>query len=160
MTDNRIGLQGFIDELEKHVEDIPKVVSQIVRGEAFNMTQEYVLANPVGNPELWAKPDSAPAGYVGGHSRRNWQVTVGAPTAIELPGVDEVGADTIEAARAALETLPDFPIVFIDNPVPYVDPPLNEGHSSQIEPGWLNDIFDRHSAQFAVDALTPQGGPE
>lgn len=158
----RIDLSGFIKELDAFTEEeIPRIVDQTVRSEAFGMVHEYVLAVPVGNPELWAEgPESAPEGYVGGHARRNWQVTANEPATEELPGVDADGGTTLAAAAAVLEKLDPYPLVFISNPVPYMDP-LNEGHSTQVPAGWIDDIFDRRAERFAVANVEPEpGGPE
>lgn len=164
----RVDLTRFIEELDKFSEDeIPRIVDQVVRKEAFDICRELVLATPVGNPELWANPDSAPEGYVGGHARRNWQVTANAPSEVELPGVDASGDQAIADADAALANLDKFPLVFITNNVPYMDGDdakyltLNQGHSSQTVAGFIEGIVDRHAEQFRFDdANAEQGGPE
>lgn len=44
-----------------------------VRGIVLGVDEALVEKSPVGNPELWANPDAAPKGYVGGRFRANWQ---------------------------------------------------------------------------------------
>src|SRR5687768_13280616 len=117
-----VDLRNFIAELDQFTEEqIPAAVGALVRKTAFGINRECIRNTPVGNPELWQRP--APSGYVGGHAKRNWQVTVGEPASIELPGIDVSGAEAEVAAELALADLPHYPLVFVHNPLPYMDGP-------------------------------------
>jgi len=153
-----IDLQSFIAELDQFTEEqIPAAVGVLVRKTAGGINRECIRNTPVGNPKLWQRP--APPGYVGGHAKRNWQVTLGEASAVELPGIDESGSQAEADAESVLAELPDYPLVFIDNPLPYMDGPgsLNDGHSTQAPAGFIDAIVDRHAAQFVV---AEEGGPE
>jgi len=41
---------------------------------ATDLLGELKNATPVGSPQIWKNPDSAPSGYVGGNLRRNWTI--------------------------------------------------------------------------------------
>jgi hypothetical protein len=116
-----------------------------VRLEVDELTQETALAalrnviigTPVGNPTLWQNPDSAPAGYVGGHARRNWRVSTTGfnSTLVGSPGdgPGESGARN-EAIQAGVPEIARFSVrqgrLYIFNNVPYIGV-LNNGHSTQ-----------------------------
>lgn len=82
-----------------------------------------------------------------GHARLNWQVTIGVPTGTELPGT---GSPNISETLAALAGLGPFQVVFIANPVPYIDVlesggfrPKDPGPSKDPRPGRLGRILVR-----------------
>jgi hypothetical protein len=60
-------LESLFLEIEEAVETETKELAFY----AFTRLQEM---SPVGNPSLWEKPQSAPAGYVGGTFRNSWQI--------------------------------------------------------------------------------------
>lgn len=41
---------------------------------ATDLVGELVNTSPVGSPQTWKNPDSAPSGYTGGNLRRNWTI--------------------------------------------------------------------------------------
>ena len=65
---------------------------------AFAVLRNLIFGSPVGNPTLWQNP-SAPPGYVGGHFRRNWIVSIGGFNESEIEGVDPAGAATLAAGK-------------------------------------------------------------
>ena len=107
---------------------------------AFAILRNLITRSPVGNPEDWQNPDSAPPGYVGGHFRRNWLVSIGGFDTTELAGEEEPIAftlgrgknkiDTFAAARAAR--------LVIQNNVPYANR-LAQGHSLQAKAPWVDE---------------------
>jgi len=139
--------------------DVREIVGAIERATyddlgqtAFAVARNLITRSPVGNPTLWQYPESAPPGYVGGHFRRNWQVTLGAPTDEELDGVDESGG--VPLAQALAETRAFArnrrpASIFIQNNVPYANR-LADGWSTQARAGWVDDEINR--------GLTEPGG--
>jgi len=96
-----------------------------------------VRRTPVGNPTRWQQPQSAPPGYVGGHARRNWNVSINAPrdsiTGTEGDGGGK-GAATSEAISKGSRTIErsnprTTQRIIISNSVPYIGR-LNAGHST------------------------------
>lgn len=104
-----------------------------------------VQANPVGNPTIWKHPRK---GYVGGHSRRNWQVATNNPEAIvELPGTSVSLSTT--AGYAAIGAIPSgTQKAYLVNQVPYMER-LNQGWSRQAAPGWIQAALARVMAKYA-----------
>src|SRR3954465_5917636 len=84
---------SFALDLEQFEDKTNKVANLVVRKIIFDVDASLVYKSPVGNPELWAHnatakrfndeaieigstdrlPIFAPAGYVGGRFRANWQ---------------------------------------------------------------------------------------
>lgn len=112
---------------------------------AFAILRNLVAGSPVGNPSLWQNPGSAPAGYVGGHFRRNWIVSIGGVNPTELEGTDATGASTIATGKAQIDRFTKArrlgPNLVIQNNVPYAER-LAQGHSSQAGAGWVDDQID------------------
>lgn len=112
---------------------------------AFAILRNVVLASPVGDPEKWQNPDSAPPGYVGGHFRRNWIVSLGGINTAVLEGADEPAAATLARGKAQTDTWAATgrlnPQLVIQNNVPYAER-LAQGHSTQADPGWIEAEID------------------
>lgn len=112
---------------------------------AFAILRNLILGSPVGNPTLWQFPDSAPPGYVGGHFRRNWIVSIGGFSNVELGGVDPAGGTTLAAGRNKIDSFtrrgkPGVRLI-IQNNVPYANR-LAQGHSTQAAAGWVDRQID------------------
>ena len=109
---------------------------------ALAIARNLIFGSPVGNPDLWQFPDSAPPGYVGGHFRRNWIVSIGGFNEAEIEGVDQAGAATFANAKQEVRRLQNRkkfgPNLVIQNNVPYANR-LAQGHSTQAEAGWVDD---------------------
>jgi hypothetical protein len=110
---------------------------------AFAILRNLITRSPVGNPDNWANPDSAPPGYVGGHFRRNWLVSIGGFNETELAGEEEPiaftlarGKNQINAFRRARAAR-----LVIQNNVPYANR-LAQGHSQLAEAGWVDEEID------------------
>lgn len=125
-------MSTFTQQLEafagkaKHRAD--EAVGAIVIGIAARLDER----SPVGDGKYWLSPP--PAGYVGGHFRANWQLSIGAPSTTEIAGVDPTGRET---QGRILEAIPDDAagkVYFISNNVPYAQR-IEEGHSRQAPQG-------------------------
>ncbi len=113
---------------------------------AFQILINVIFGSPVGNPTLWQNPASAPAGYVGGHFRRNWIVTIGGFSSTEIEGVDVAGATTAAAGKAVIDRYSKIPrnigiALVIQNNVPYANR-LAQGWSRQAAAGWVDSAVD------------------
>lgn len=113
---------------------------------AFQILINVIFGSPVGNPTLWKNPASAPPGYVGGHFRRNWIVTIGGFSNTEIEGVDVAGATTAAAGKAVIDRYAKVPrnldiSLIIQNNVPYANR-LAQGFSRQAAEGWVDRQID------------------
>lgn len=112
---------------------------------AFAILRNLIAGSPVGNPSLWQSPGSAPDGYVGGHFRRNWIVSIGGFNEAEIAGEDSVGATTLAAGKATIELWEKAKRLqsnlVIQNNVPYANR-LALGWSRQAESGWIDQQID------------------
>ena len=112
---------------------------------ALAIARNLILGSPVGNPDLWQFPDSAPPGYVGGHFRRNWIVSIGGFNEAEIEGTDKAGASTVAAAKNEIRRYQNRrrigPNLVIQNNVPYANR-LAQGHSTQAEAGWVDEQIE------------------
>lgn len=111
---------------------------------AFAIFRNLVVGSPVGNPTIWKNPNAAPGGYVGGHFRRNWIVSLGGFTEGEIEGVDANGAVTLAAGKREIDAVKKTNRVrkiVIQNNVPYANR-LALGWSKQAEAGWVDDAIE------------------
>ncbi len=122
------------------IESLENVTEADVIEIALAALSNVVRATPVGNPTLWQNPGSAPPGYVGGHARRNWLVSLSSPLSGGSggrgipgrgPGAEAAESETIKTGTGRIKNFKakDNRII-IQNGVPYIVP-LNNGHSTQ-----------------------------
>jgi len=135
---------------EALLEDFGETAAAILNG--------LIFRSPVGNPDNWASTDfgrlAGPAGYVGGHFRRNWTVSIGGFSTTEIEEEDANGAATEAIGLAKIESWKRQPIgvnLVIQNNVPYANR-LAEGHSRLADAGWVDEEID--------NALEIPGGTE
>lgn len=112
-------------------------VNDLVQETALAALRSVVLATPVGDPTLWQNPESAPPGYVGGHARRNWRVSLTGfgseivGTEGRGPGSGGASSEAINDGRGTIERADVRQgAVYIFNNVPYIGR-LNAGWSTQ-----------------------------
>lgn len=112
-------------------------VGEDIQKTALAVLRNVVVGTPVGDPTLWQIP-VAPPGYVGGHARRNWMVSIGSPLSASR-GVPGRGGGKADATQRALKQgkgrIANFDPesdsrIIIQNNVPYIVR-LNNGHSEQ-----------------------------
>ncbi len=120
---------------------------------AAAMLRGLIFRSPVGNPDLWKETSlPPPPGYVGGHFRRNWIVSIGGFNESEVEGIDNSGAPTFATGLSVVEAYKRGKLgvnLVIQNNVPYANR-LALGHSRQAEAGWVDEEID--------NALTIPGG--
>ncbi len=108
---------------------------------AFAILRNLITRSPVGDPENWqAGPESAPPGYVGGHFRRNWLVSIGGFNTTELAGEEEPIAFTLGRGKNVINTFAAARAarLVIQNNVPYANR-LAQGHSEQAKAPWVDE---------------------
>lgn len=123
-------------DAQEIVRSLNTEVAEDVQATALAVLRNVVIGTPVGNPTLWQIP-IAPPGYVGGHARRNWNVSIGTPSD-EVKGVAGKGPGEAGAGQEAIadgsRQIASFNIarrrIIVQNNVPYIVP-LNNGHSTQ-----------------------------
>lgn len=110
---------------------------------AFAILRNLIVRSPVGDPENWQFPDSAAPGYVGGHFRRNWLVSIGGFNETELAGQEEPIAFTLGRGKNQINTFKRSRAarLVIQNNVPYANR-LAQGHSLQAAAGWVDEEID------------------
>ena len=135
---------------EALLEDFGETAAAILNG--------LIFRSPVGDPDRWESTDfgrlAAPAGYVGGHFRRNWLVSIGGFSSTEIEEEDANGASTNAIGLAVIENWKRQKIgvnLVIQNNVPYANR-LALGHSKLAPAGWVDEEID--------NALAIPGGTE
>ena len=140
------GLRLKIEDWRRYVrrKAIPHAFRRII-AEALT---GLVRRNPVGNPSFWKRPPRK--GYVGGHSRRNWQISL-SPLAAELPGEDareDAANVAVAQGYAAIASLPETTRrAWLVNATPYMGR-LNRGWSRQAPAGWIDSELARVISKF------------
>ena len=130
-------MPSFSDQLRQFSEAAVQRAELVVQKVAIDCSVSVVDGSPVGNPELWKFPKSAPAGYVGGRFRANWQVSIGSPATGEVNAIDENGGPTKAAGEAVAMTFRhEDRVVYVTNNLPYAIP-LEYGHSTQAPAGMV-----------------------
>lgn len=127
-------MTGGLDDLDRKMMRlaacIVKNANRKVAAMAIGIVQQEVQETPVDT----------------GRAKANWQVSIGFPVfeSIEAqpPGVggSTAGANQAFAENAAIERIRSFSPsdqkIFITHNLDYIEP-LNQGHSGQNDPGWI-----------------------
>lgn len=116
---------SFALDLQRFAEKAKDKADDLVGGVVVRIAQELDRRSPVGDATYWKHP--APAGYIGGHFRANWQLGVNVRPMNELPGVDTTGTVALPRILAAIPDEAAGKVYWIANNVPY---------ASRIESGW------------------------
>lgn len=127
----------FEHELNVFIEKtLPDQHLAIQKKIAIDLFSRIIEKNPVGNPDLWKNPESAPPGYVGGRSRGNWQVSTTTPKNNDVPNIDPEGSTTVALGLSAMATAKYGGTIWIYNNVRYITA-LEHGHSKQAPAGMV-----------------------
>ncbi|MFA5387273.1 MAG: HK97 gp10 family phage protein [Candidatus Paceibacterota bacterium] len=117
---------SFSADLSKFCKtEAPEKTNRIVRAVVIEIANRVVLRSPVGDAQYWQSP--APAGYVGGRFRGNWQYGFGMPPGGTIERVDKSGRETLGALQSALALGSLAGVHWIANNLPYAE---------RIESGW------------------------
>ena len=137
---------------------LSNVLEDDIAETALAALSNVVRATPVGDPKLWQNPGSAPPGYVGGHARRNWQVSLQASSDLIVgsPGSGlGAGGATAEAVNKGTNVIEranprNTSRIIIQNSVPYIGR-LNNGHSEQAPVNFVEMAVQAASQKLAND---------
>ena len=125
-----------IDDIINDEVDIP--VQELQQKLALDGLKGVVLKSPVGNPDLWKGP--APAGYVGGRFRANWNVGVGSKDLSTSVDIDKSGGSTISKGASEINNTEAYQIIWLTNNLPYASR-LEDGWSTQAPGGMVALAF-------------------
>ena len=150
---------SFSSDIAKFAAKTIRKNNAIVRKIVIDLGTSLVMKTPVGNPELWLtsggymnlytptgrrkkNPErgkvifKAPAGYVGGTARANWQYGNGEMPEGVLDLIDKGGNSTINRIIGGVQASPAASIHWVANNLPYMKR-LEEGWSTQSPQGML-----------------------
>lgn len=113
--------------------NIRAVVSKTV----IDLGEEIVERTPVGDPDKWAHPERAPAGYVGGRARGSWQYGFNAPPSGDPGTIDSSGDLANARIRAGVAANQVPGVHYITSVLPYMRPLEYEAHSKQAPEGMV-----------------------
>ena len=116
-----------------------KALDQTVRAITFSLFREVVQRTPVGEPSRWKSP--APAGYVGGRLKGNWQVSIGSPAVGTLETIDATGTATVGKIAAGIGGFGT--VTYLTNNLSYAMPIEYDGWSSIARQGMVRVSFAR-----------------
>lgn len=148
---------AFTLEISKWArETVPAEVAKLQRTITAEALTLIVQATPVGNNTTWkhnveraAKGlPPVPKGYVGGHARKNWQVTLGSPARTAIQGQDAGGNGAIGAGSQVAASIREPTVAWIANPLPYMER-LENGWSKQAPRGMVAQALAALSAKYA-----------
>ena len=147
----------FARELAKQIQQVEAAGSELHRKMGLDLLRVLIDKTPIGNRELWkinkgrSKRKLLPKGYVGGHLRHNWQVTIDRTTDAELDGISRSAAATYRREEPKVLRAPFGSIIYIQNPVPYSIPVMERGTSTQAPSGTfrvtIQEIAVKYNAQ-------------
>lgn len=124
---------SFALDLKKFAEKAEANAEQVVRSVTLNVASKVVMSSPVGNPDYWLSLQpytdlktkkivtqrEAPAGYVGGRFRANWQFSEGGPASGEIDAVDPDGTKTIARLQEQILRSKVGGVTYVANNLPY-----------------------------------------
>jgi hypothetical protein len=118
--------ESFKLKVSQFKDTVQQNANAILRKAVLALGRDVVMASPVGNPSLWARPYHS-SGYVGGHFRGNWQFATGACPEGILDTIDPNGDATVAILRGQIEGFAFGQTGYLANNLPY---------SLRVEFGW------------------------
>lgn len=115
----------FEREMALALKKIEKASEKTVRATAIEFFSRIVIRTPVGNPTTWK--GTAPAGYVGGRLRANWQATINQPAQGDVNNVDPSGNGSTGRIEGVLGNYKLGQTAYLANNLPY---------AARVENGW------------------------
>lgn len=115
--------------------DVPAAVAKFHAKVQLELLRRIVLGSPVGNRQRWkinqgrSRRKLLPKGYVGGQFRGAWQLTLGAPSTLDIrrpKGGQPPKPIATAQAKSILSSLQPFTVSHLVNNLPYAAV-LNEG---------------------------------
>ena len=105
---------GFAEDIEKFAEKSKTRPEELRKAATITLFDAVIKDTPVGNPKNWKSP--APAGYVGGRLRANWQITASRPSQGTR---DSTTALTEAQVRSKVNAISPFNDMVMTNNLPY-----------------------------------------
>lgn len=124
----------FTLDLARFAEKAADNIQTVVKRVATDLFSQTVDRTPVGNPKTWK--GKAPAGYVGGRLRANWNPSIDTPNNTTTTSVDPGGEATKARIRATVGNWTQGDI-YLMNSLPYVHKIEYGVHSSQAPKGMV-----------------------
>ena len=132
---------SFSDDLKKFQVKTDAKAHVAVKAIVVAVDQSLVEKSPVGNAELWKRPENKPPGYVGGRFRANWQYgdneipdsELFEPNAGRYPGAEE----SIEGVAAKIAPDAAGKKHYLVNNLPYAKRLEEDGWSTQAPVGMV-----------------------
>ena len=149
--------QQFKLELDEFVEEeVEGGALKLQQRIMADLLQGIILNTPVGDRRRWklnierkqrGLSGLLPRGYVGGHARKNWQVTINRPPTNQLPGQDNTGQETLQRGLRKITQIDKPVLAYISNRVPYIQR-LEEGWSKIKPRGFVRQQIRRVSQKY------------
>lgn len=134
----KLEIEGFMEEevVGKAVEVQRRILLEALTG--------VVQMTPVGNRRRWKRNieraqrglPPLPKGYVGGHARKNWQLTINRRPTNQVTGTDTNGQQTIDKGMRRISQIDEPVIAYLSNLLPYMDR-LESGNWSKSAPNGM-----------------------
>lgn len=125
---------SFEEQLRAFAKKTDRRANLVVKKIVIDVGTALVMKSPVGDPLYWKGP--APAGYVGGRFRANWQYQLDAPDTSTTMNTDKSGGRTIGTISAKVPTQAAGKMHYITNSLSY-GPRLEDGFSRQAPNGMV-----------------------
>lgn len=130
--------KSFTLDLAEYAKKTGEKMDTLVRGVVMGLAERIDERSPVGNPDIWKFPASAPPGYAGGHFRKNWQYKFGAAPTGEIDGIDARGSrSALDAILAGVQAAPGAGVHYLANNCAYAER-LENGWSTQAPGGMVS----------------------
>ena len=108
---------SFTLDLKKFAAKYDKKSDLVVRKVVLDLGKAVVYRTPVGDPTYWKSP--APAGYVGGRARGNWQHGLTLKRTV-LDTTDRDGGTTLSRMSSSIPKKAAGKVHYLSNNVPYI----------------------------------------
>lgn len=141
---------SFELDLKRFAEKTKKKGDLLVRKVVIEVGGTLVLKSPVGDADYWLRP--APAGYVGGRFRANWQYGLGQADNSTNDKINAGKHGSKEAAAASVGIVTKVKadaggkIHFITNSLPY---------AQRLEDGWSKNQAPNGMVKLTVEEFQP-----
>lgn len=139
--------RSFGEQIANYAEKYSERIHQVTADFAEGLSRQIITRTPVGNPDVWQNPDSAPPGYVGGTARANWIPSIGAPVTSAIDSI----ADPTPKVTAIKQRIPGT-IYYLTNNVPYIERLEYEAWSRQAPRGMMR-VSIREATKYLNDAV-------
>lgn len=143
----------FALDLQKFASKVGEQADQVVGEIVIGVARELDMRSPVGDATYWTHP--APAGYVGGRFRANWQLGVNVKASGTVQANDTNGTIALPAIIAGLPEEAAGNVFYLSNNLPYAQR-IEDGWSRQAPQGLvgLTAIKFQQIVDQAVEAST------